>query len=226
MNKVTLRFIIIFVFLAGFAGQAQAPGEFYYESEFDLSFPAKKNWSIDLSFGNRGMLLRRENGTKTAGYQHSHIEFSQFTNYNFSEAAIISLGLRYRFKEIFDATEADEFRIIEQLELENAKAPLSLSQRFRLEQRFKKKTEHRLRYELGFSRPINQVWSFGIDTEFLYTMAKHFKPEAEQRFSIGLENEAFKNLEWEISLEYRLENYTRDLTHELFMVSGVNFILD
>ena len=68
--------------------------------------------------GNRGMLQERLDGENITGYHHEHIELNHFTNYQAKESVVLSFGLRYRFREIFDSAKTDEFRIIEQVKLE------------------------------------------------------------------------------------------------------------
>lgn len=219
------KIIILSIFF--FAGldlaYSQDLQSWFYEHEFDLSIPIKGKWSMNAGVGSRGMLQERAAGERISSYRHEHLELNHFTNYQTNESMILSLGLRYRFRELFDPAEADEFRIIEQIELEPVDSPLS--QRIRMEQRFKEKTIHRIRYDLGYFTLLNQNFSLGVGTEALYALSTRLKPEAEQRFSIDLENSSFKDLELEISFEYRMENYARDLAHEFFLVTGVLFSL-
>ncbi|GHA33777.1 hypothetical protein GCM10007103_14160 [Salinimicrobium marinum] len=204
---------------------SQNSKSYYYENEFDLSLPVGEKWSMEIGVGNRGMSQETLEGEKLSGYQHDHLEINQFTKYESSESLVLSLGLRYRFKELFDSSESNEFRVIEQLEFEPVNAVVPLSHRLRLEQRFKEHTIHRMRYEMEFSRPLNDTFEVGVATEALYAVSSREKPEAEQRFSIAVENTSFRNLELEIEFEYRMEDYARDLGHEFFIVTGVSLEL-
>lgn len=174
---------------------------------------------MDFGLGNRGMFQERNYGKIISNYQHEHVELENFVNYQARETLILSLGMRYRFKELFNSSERDEFRIIEQLEFELLNIPLS--HRVRLEHRFMENLVHRLRYDIEYTVRMNQNFSLGLGTEALYAIASRLRPEAEQRFSIGLESSYFHNLELGLSLEYRMENYTRDLAHEFFIISGL-----
>jgi hypothetical protein len=215
--------LIVFIFSGLNLAYAQDQQSWFYENEFDVSIPVQEKWTMEVGVGNRGLLQERENGEQVSGYEHQHLELNYFANYNLREASVLSLGLRYRFKELFDDSETNEFRIIEQLELKPLNS--ALSHRFRLEQRFREEVTHRGRYELGFSTPINDELSFEAATEALYSVTVHFKPEAEQRFSIGLKNSSFKDLDLGLSVEYRMENYARDLAHEFFLGTGVSLSL-
>ena len=227
MRVNSLRgFILAMLFIAGGSldGFSQNPVSYLYENEFDLIIPLIKTWSMEAGVGNRGLFAEVEDG-ESSGYQHQHLELNHFTNYHSSDFLILSLGLRYRFKDIFDQSETDEIRIIEQMELESSNPVIPLTHRFRLEQRFREQTVHRLRYELELSKPINDVLSWSAATEALYAVSAHLKPEAEQRFSIGLENSSIPNLEFELTLQYRLEDYARNLAHEIFFITGVSLEL-
>lgn len=215
---------IIIIFFAGLnPTYSQNPQSYFYENEVDLSIPLDSLWSMGIGVGNRGMLQERLDGEKISGYQHGHIEMNHFTNYRAKESVILSLGLRYRFREVFDATETDEFRIIEQVELEPINS--TLSHRFRLEQRFRENIIHRIRYDIAYLTPISENFTFGLGTEAIYAISSKLKPEAEQRFSIGFENSSFKDIELELGFEYRMENYAHNLAHEFFVITGITLSL-
>lgn len=227
MSPQVSRIIILCLLIFALGVQnifSQNTYSYFYENEFDIEFPIAKGWSIEAGLGNRGLLAEVEE-EENSGYEHQHIEVSQFTHYKSSEDIVLSLGLRYRVKDIFDPSETNEFRIIEQLEFEPAKQGLPLTHRFRLEQRFREVTVHRGRYELALSKPINDIFAYSVATEALYAVSAHLKPEAEQRFSIGIENTSFKNLELELTFQYRLEDYARNLGHEFFLITGVSLEL-
>ena len=222
-NKMQL--FILLIFLGFNHGFSQNSRSYFYENEFDLSLPVKNNWSMDIGLGNRGMLRESSEDGKTSGYMHEHLELNHFTNYKLGEPLVLSLGLRYRFRELFNSSETNEFRIIQQVEYEPSSSSIQLSHRLRLEQRFREHTIHRVRYELEFDQPINDVFSLGAGTEALYAVSTHLKPEVEQRFSLSLENTSFKDLELGLSFEYRMENYVRNLSNEFFIITGVSYAL-
>lgn len=221
LKKLVLSgFLLI---MGSYSCLGQNSESYFYENELSLSVPLKNKWSMDVGFGNRGMLQKRQEGEKILGYQHEHLEINHFTNYTVRESVVLSLGLRYRFSELFDEASTDEFRIIEQFAF--APASSALSHRIRLEQRFRENTIHRLRYELGYTKTLSSIFALGLATEALYAVSAQTGPEAEQRFSVGIENSSFKDLELELSLEYRMENYLRNLEHEFYFMTGVSLSL-
>src|SRR5690606_11558861 len=117
--------LAIFLFAGLDLAYSQDSQSYFFENEFDLSIPVIGKWSMDVGVGSRGMLQERLDVEKISGYQHEHLELNLFTNYTTKESTILSRGLRYRFKDIFDSSETDEFRIIEQLELEPVNSSFS-----------------------------------------------------------------------------------------------------
>lgn len=204
---------------------SQNPHVFYYENEFNLEIPTRSAWSFEAGFANRGMLEERLEGERVSGYEHNHIELNQSNTYRASENLKLSLGLRYRFRKIFDADEANEFRLIQQLEYEQPDFPIDLEHRIRIEQRFREATIFRARYELETSHQLNNNFSLGAATEALYAVSPSTKPEAEQRFSLGLQNSSFDKLQLELKLEYRMENYARALENEYFVITELSYEL-
>jgi hypothetical protein len=217
--------IVFFSMVSSNQAFSQNPRSYFYENEFEVSLPVKTGWSMDFGAGYRGLLQERLEGQKISGSRNEHLELNHFTNYRERKSLVLSLGLRYRFKELFNSSEVDEFRIIEQVETNPYNSYLPLSHRFRLEQRFKEHLIHRFRYELASWYAMNEAFSLGISTEALYAVSAHQKPEAEQRFSMGVENSSFKDLKLDLSFEYRMENYTIDLAHEFFIITGVSLSL-
>ncbi|SDL64418.1 Protein of unknown function [Salinimicrobium catena] len=210
---------LLFSILGGDLVYSQTPESYFLENEVGISFRGEGKLFYDVGVGSRALLQERFDGEKISGYQHEHLELNLFINYLKKEILVLSLGLRYRFRDLFDDSETDEFRVIEQLLIDPANLPLC--HRFRLEQRFRENMIHRFRYDLSYSTPISQNSSFSAGTEALYAVSPQLKPEAEQRFSIGLENSSLRHINLEIGLEYRMENYARNLSHEFFITSGL-----
>lgn len=218
--SLLFKFSLSFIFLlltSNISFSQDHPVSYFYENEFNFSIPLKNKLSMDIGLGNRGMILSQSASERISDYQHQHIEIEQFTNYQIKEYLVGSIGAKYRFREMFSTSKVDEFRLMEELELQ---ANSIWSHRIRLEQRFRKNTTHRARYNIEYSTPIRKDWTFILGTEFLYSISKRLKPEAEQRFSAGIETSVFKDINLGVNAEYRMENYARDLSHEVFLVSS------
>lgn len=214
----------LFLFVLLFGSQeilAQNPHEFFWEPDFKINVSTESRWAYSFGIANRGLLAERFDGEKISGYENQHIELNQFTKYNIGENSALSLGFRYRFRETFDDSRHDEFRIIQQFNYSHSNSAIGLSHRARFEQRFRNETIFRLRYQIGISRPLNEVFSIGLSTEALYSMSRNSKPGAEQRFNIGIDNTSFKNVELSFGFSYQMAEYNISLVNEYFFLTGV-----
>lgn len=221
------RFLFLIIFFSGttFVG-AQSSTSLYWEPEFGVTLSTETPWFYSFGVANRSLHYQAVEGEKVEDFEQVHIELSQFTGYAIGENTAIGLGLRYRFREIFDDSRYDEFRIIEQISYAHPESSLNLAHRFRAEQRFRNVvTEHRLRYQIGIARSLSDNFEAGISTEALYSMANGVQPELEQRLTVEVENSSFRNLELSLGLEYQYENYLNIPESELFILSGVTLKL-
>lgn len=178
-----------------------------------------------IGLANRGLVQERLRGEEISGYRLEHLELAGFTNYHFRKSAVFSLGIKYRLKEIFNSSEINEFRLIEQLEFKSGPPALRLIQTIRLEQRFRNTTIHRFRYEWEVQQPFDERLYFLLRTEALYAVSVGLKPEVEQRFSVGFQASILENLDLKLDWEYRMEHFSRDLAHEFFFLSGISLDL-
>jgi hypothetical protein len=219
-QKWHFSILILAAFLTGFSGSAQTPRSYLWETEFDLELPAKGKWAFTVGAGNRYVFAEEIEGERISENTQQHIELNHFTTYNRSENTAISLGLRYRFREIFDEENENEFRIIEQFEYIHQNTFLTPEHRLRFEQRFREATIFRLRYQLEVSQPLNKEFALGLSSEFLYSMVKDLRPEVEQRFGMEVENSSFKDLELNLGLEFRREDLTGLPGSEFFLFTA------
>ena len=216
------HFSILFfsALLTSFSANAQTPRTYLWETEFDVTLPEHGSWEFTFGAGSRYLFAAEVEGETVRENIQQHLELNHFTTYNSSEKAAISLGLRYRFRELFEETLQDEVRIIEQLEYTHQNTFLTPQHRLRFEQQFREVTSFRLRYQLGISQPLNPDFSLDLSSEFLYSMANNYRPEAEQRFGLGLENYSIKNLELNLGIELRREDLTGFPGTEFFLITG------
>ena len=96
-------------------------------------------------------------------------------NYHISDKAIATLGYGYintdgTFEDISGEENSNEHRIFEQFILKNNVGKFKFEHRYRLEQRFISTqfddvTEHRARYRLQLTYPINEKWFLNVYDE-------------------------------------------------------------
>lgn len=208
-----------------FSGMAQTPKSHFWEAEVDLLLPKKGNWEVAFGAGSRYLFLEEVDGAQVSKNEQQHLELNHFTTYNTSKNAAVSLGFRYRFREIFEKANENEFRIIQQFEYTHLSTFLTPEHRLRFEQRFREAPSFRLRYQFGISQPLNADFSLALSTEFLYSMGKDQKPEMEQRFGLDLENTSFEKIELRLGLEMRREDFTGNPGTEYFLLTAATFQL-
>lgn len=212
--------LFLLAFLTGISAHAQTPKSYLWETEFDLELPSKGKWGFTFGAGSRYLIAAEVEGETVKENIQQHLELNHFTTYNNSENLAISLGLRYRLREVFEETLQDEIRIIEQFDYTHQSTFLTPEHRIRFEQRFREATIFRLRYQFEISQPINSDFSLGLSTEFLYSMAKNYRPEIEQRFGLELKNSSVRNLELSLGLEFRRDDLTGFPGTEFFLITG------
>ncbi|TSE11197.1 DUF2490 domain-containing protein [Aquimarina algiphila] len=96
-------------------------------------------------------------------------------NYHINDKAIATLGYGFistdgTFEDIPDEENSNEHRIFEQFILKNSVGKFKFEHRYRLEQRFISTqnddfTEHRARYRLQLTYPINEQWFLNVYDE-------------------------------------------------------------
>ena len=160
------------------------------------------------------------------------IEIVHFSTMAVSDNQRLGLGLQYRFRENFDDSGQNEFRLTEQFIWKLPKASGALAHRIRAEQRFfPGRTLHRFRYRISRDLPL-QGQDLNLKETFLvghletvFTAADMRSPQYDQRFTLGLGWLIGLKTVWLNSLEYRLENYTQLTSHRVFLISALNISL-
>lgn len=165
-------------------------------------------------------------------FEMQFIDITHFSTLVIADNQQIGLGLQYRFQENFDPGSNNEFRFTEQMIWKYPQVSGRITQRIRAEQRlFPGRTLHRFRYRLSRDIPLqgqdlNRGETYIVGHfEPLLTVTKGWAPRYDQRFTIGLGWLLGAKTVWLTSLEYRLENYTRNTRTRIFLISSFNISL-
>ena len=219
------RLFFLFLLLLPFSELlAQEDFSVFYEPEISVKVGGSKPWSFNFALSNREAVYVDEDSQFRALF----LDFSHFTNYNVGFYGKLSLGLKYRFLELFDKTTYDEIRITEQYSYARKYNNLKTAHRLRFEQRFRKNTSYRARYRFSIEFPLKgqkiDVGEFFLDlkTESLWSFQKAAVPEFDQRLGADLAYQLSQNTEISIGLEYQYEDYFHDPQTELFVLTGVS----
>lgn len=165
-------------------------------------------------------------------FKMQFIDITHFSTLAILDNQRIGLGLQYRFQENFDPGSSNEFRITEQFISKYPQESGEITHRIRAEQRLLTgRTLHRFRYRISRDIPLqgldlnkNETYIVG-HLEPVFTVAKDRAPRYDQRLTIGLGWLLGEKTVWLTSLEYRLEDYTRDTRTRIFLISSLNISL-
>lgn len=142
------------------------------------------------------------------------------------------MGIQYRFEENFGGNDENELRFNEEYKYKIKTQTTKIQHRVRTEQRIAGSlTSHRFRYKFGITRSLkaNEINTGGIyfigNLETLLTVSEAFGPEYEQRIAAGIGWPLNDFAELELVTDYRLDDFTQNLGHELFFVAGISFKL-
>ncbi|APU67864.1 DUF2490 domain-containing protein [Christiangramia flava] len=213
-----LFFGICLVFIS-FPMRAQDAFSAFLEPEISINWNRPNRWSFNFAFGNRDILHERQE----TQFSVQHLELTHFTSYEVGFYGKLSLGLRYRFREMFDNANHNEVRIIQQYARERSFNRVAVAHRFRLEERFRDRTTFRNRYRFSVEFPLNgdrvnrNEFFLVTETEALWSLGKQEKPSLEQRFGVSLGRAISKDAKLELGTEYRLNDYMKETAGELFI---------
>lgn len=222
MTPSSSRLLLILIFLLlGATSQSQ---NFAISAEPDISLNIDRpnRWSFNFGITNRDLLYF----DGTSQFNVNFIELSHFTSYEVGFYGKLSLGLRYRFNELFEDTVEDEIRITQQYSRSRKYNALKVAHRFRFEQRFRELTVYRGRYQFSVEFPLDgeridqNEYFLVMSTEALLSLAKEEKPELGHRFDISLGKDIGNGNKVDLGLQYRLEDYNLKPFHSLFLIGG------
>ncbi|MCK0115231.1 DUF2490 domain-containing protein [Gelidibacter sp. F63206] len=160
------------------------------------------------------------------------LDLAHFSSLKLNDNHKLALGVQYRFEDNFGGNDQNELRFTEEYKYEILRGETEFEHRLRVEQRFAGSlTSHRFRYKFGITHPLNPNLKDGEGIhliailESLLTVSDASKPEYEQRISGGIGWPLTTYAELELGMQYRLDDFTQNLGHELFFVTGLNFKL-
>lgn len=213
-------FLPFFIFLNTSNAFSQDAQALMMEPEFTVLLSTESQWSYSFGLANRGILIDEIEADNYSENVTEHLEVNSWVIYRTGENSDVSLGIRYRFREIFEPNNENLFRILQQYFSEHSNPFIGWWHRTRFEQRFGPDlTSFRLRYEFGLSKPLNEDFSLELSTEALYRMSKEFKPQPEQRVALGVVNTSFEKWDFNLGLEYRMDNYIRNQENNFFILA-------
>ncbi len=224
--KIFFSIILILMGTPAIFGQNKFNG--FYEPYIKLEYDISKNYSQDITIEERTIWFDDESFKLDV----KQIDLAHLSKLKLSDKSAVAVGIQYRFRENFDKDKKNELRFTEQYTFTTKPNVTEFEHRFRAEQRItSSETSHRFRYNYAVSRSFNKseimkgnAYMIG-DLETLLTLAKTTKPEYEQRIGAGVGWALSDLIKIELVTEYRLSDFTQNLLHELYFLSGMKISL-
>lgn len=221
---------LIFILIGTIPSLAQDKFTGFYEPSINLGYDVTKKFSQEFNLENRTMWY----GEEGARFDVKQIDIAHFSKLRLNKKNSVAVGLLYRFRENFEKDKENELRFTEEYTYTNTTKPnaVEFKQRLRTEQRITpSETVHRFRYNFGITRSFKgtkiktgDAYIIG-DLETLLSVSKKSKPDYEQRVAAELGLVLSDLLKIETTAEYRLTDFTQNLGHELYFVTGLKISL-
>ena len=211
-----------------FYSLAQEKFNGFYEPYIKVEYDVTKRFSQEFILEDRTIWYDKESVT----FEIKQVDIAHFSKLKLNDKNAIALGLQYRFRENFADDKENELRFTEEYSFSTKPKATEFEHRLRAEQRFTpSETSHRFRYNFAVTRSFNgseikkgNAYMIG-DLETLLTVAKTSKPEYEQRIGAGIGWVLSDLMKIEVVTEYRLSDFTQNLVHELYLVTGMKISL-
>lgn len=200
----------------------------FYEPYIKVEYDVTKSFSQEFILEDRTIWYDKESVT----FEIKQVDIAHFSKLKLNDKNAVALGLQYRFRENFANDKENELRFTEEYSFSTKPKATEFEHRLRAEQRFTpSETSHRFRYNFAVTRSFNgseikkgNAYMIG-DLETLLTVAKTSKPEYEQRIGAGIGWVLSDLMKIEVVTEYRLSDFTQNLVHELYLVTGMKISL-
>ncbi len=217
-----LLLIILLSTPSGVVGQDRFTG--YQEPSVQIGYSLTDSYAHTFGVDERIYWYREGQ----LGWEVKQLDLSHFSDFSLNEKNRIALGIQYRFEKIFEKEAENELRFTEEYTYFWKASGIDFGHRLRAEQRIRSSfTAFRFRYRLDMQFPlrIKEKGQGGINfkanTETLITLAQMNPISFEQRIAVGIGCILNDVTEIELVAEYRLGDYTQNLSHELFFVTGL-----
>ena len=224
--KIFFSFVLIMMGTTILFGQNKFNG--FYEPYIKLDCDVNKNFSQEFILEERTIWYDDD----SFKFDVKQIDLAHFSKLKLSDKNAVAIGIQYRFRENFNQDKEKELRFTEEYTYTTKPKATEFEHRIRTEQRITSSAaSHRFRYNFAVLRAFNgseikkgKPYMIG-DVETLLTVAKSTKPEYEQRFGAGVGFALSDLMKIELVTEYRLSDFTQNLVHELYFVTGLKISL-
>ena len=222
------KLLFAFVLFAPVFMYAQSNSTGYLETEVALGYAVAPTYSHNFSISQRSFLHR--NGEYE--FTTRQLDITHFSKLKISPRNSIALGLQYRFRDIFNKDEGNEFRITEQFNTTIKHNSVRYGHRLRAEQRLRTDNNaYRFRYRLALDTPLqgaelnDNEFFLVLSTESLLSVAAKRSAVYDQRITSQLGFLTKHQITYSIGAEYRMEDYTHTTQHNWFITANMDISL-
>ncbi|GGD52341.1 hypothetical protein GCM10011361_18770 [Muriicola marianensis] len=200
----------------------------YFQPQLAFNYKVLPFYSHNLTIGNRNYIYR-DGETQ---FQGRNLDITHFSTFSSGANSSLGLGLMYRFRELFEPERNNEFRLTQQMNITSRPLIARYGHRLRSEQRiFPDLTIHRFRYRFTLDFPlqgekvdVRETYMI-LNAEALLSAGRGMSSQFDQRFTATLGWLLEEDLQWQVGLEYRMEDYTASTRPVLFLNSSLVFSL-
>lgn len=200
----------------------------FWEPQVSLNYKVTSTYSHNFSVVNRNYVYE----SNTLQLRTRHLELAHFSTLKIRDNQSWSLGVMYRFRNIFEEERNNELRFTEQYNITHGAYRIRFGHRLRLEQRFgNERLIHRFRYRFAMDIPlegdkldIGESFLVG-STESVLSISNSDRPSYDQRLSLAIGWLLIDRVTFQTGVEYRIEDYTLESNNLLFLNSSLVFSL-
>ena len=229
---MTTCFIRKLLFILGLfsltAANSQENFTGYFQPQISLNYKVATNYSHSFALSLRNYVYETEElqlGTR-------QLDIAHFSKLKINNGQSLAFGVLYRFRTNFESDEENELRLTQQYNITHKPRIGRFVHRLRAEQRINPSlTTHRFRYQFAIALPLNgQLLDLGepyftISTEALLSVANKKNPQYDQRITVNIGWLVSEMAKLQGGIEYRVEDYTRQNEHVLFLLTSLIFKL-
>lgn len=223
-NRLLIVFLFCFYLASINIARAQENLTGFWQPQMAINYNVNPTYSHNFSIAQRIFIYEDEGVTLNT----RQLDLAHFSRLKTRDNQSVGLGVQYRFRNLFDKDSENELRFTQQFNITNKPRNIRFGHRLRTEQRVTRtRTIHRFRYRYALDFPLQGEQldigeSYFIGTaESLLSIANTNLPQYDQRFTLHLGWLLNRYAKLQTGLEYRLEDYTQETEHLIFLLSSL-----
>ena len=200
----------------------------YFQPQIAVNYKVVGLYSHNFSILSRNYIYKEKDFT----FKGRQLDITHFSNLQIRDNQSIALGIKYRFRNIFEDRE-NELRFTQQYNITHKPYSVRFGHRFRVQQRITNSlTVHRFRYRFALDFPLKgekldlgEPYFVG-GFENLLSVAKNNTPQYDLRLSGQVGWQLNGDIKFQVGMEYRMEDYSSGLPRNiLFLLTSAQLSL-